>query len=78
MPRRNKRNDDFHGGSEHARRSAVGAPTQFHHELNRGETGKGGPLWGLKPDGTVRPIHGGFRGQFMVVLIRFMAFLISW
>ena len=67
MSRRNRRKQDFHGGSEHARRSAVGAATQFHHELNHGETGKCDPLWGGNPALLVRPIHEGFGGHFMEV-----------
>ena len=55
-----------------ARRSVVGAPTQFHHELNHGETGKGDPLCGLKAPFTVWPIHGGFGRHFMEVWVRFM------
>ena len=74
--RRNRRKQDFHGGSEYARRSAVGAATQFHHELNHGETGKGDPLWGLNTALPVWPIHGGFGGHFMVVLVRFTVFWI--
>ena len=50
-----------------ARRSAVGAATQIHHELNRGETGKGDPLWGLKPALLETAIHGGFGGRLMEV-----------
>ena len=55
-----------------ARRSAVGAATQFLHELNHGETGKSGPLWGLNPRWLVVVIHGGFGGRFMEVWSRFM------
>ena len=58
------------------RRSAVGATTQFHHELNHGETGKRDRLWGLKAALPVQPIHGGFGGHFMVVLVRFTVFWI--
>ena len=72
MSRRNKRKQGFHGGSEYARRSAVGAATQFHHELNHGETGKTDPLWGRGTVVLERPIHGGFGGQFMEVWVRFM------
>ncbi len=43
-----------------ARRSAVGQASQFRHESNHGETGKGGPLWGLKSARTVWPNHGVF------------------
>ena len=51
---------------------ASGAPTQFHHELNHGEMGKGDPLWGLKPGMLARPIHGGSGGHFMVIWAQFM------
>ena len=78
MPRRSKRKNDFHGGSEHARRSAVGAPTPFPHELNHGEIGKSDPLWGQCTALPVRPFHGGFGGQFMEVWARFMEGLDSW
>ena len=55
-----------------ARRSAVGATTKILHELNHGETGKGDPLWGLKPALLETAIHRGFGGRFMEVSIRFM------
>ena len=57
-------------------RSAVGAPTPFHHELNHGETGKSVPLWGRGPPLLERPIHGGLGGHFMVVWTQFMVFWI--
>ena len=61
-----------HGGSEHARRSAVGAQTPFPHELNHGETEKGDPLWGRGTAFTVWLFHEGFGGHFMEVWTRFM------
>ena len=59
MSRRNRREDDFHGDSEHARCNAGGAPVQFRHELNHGETRKGDPFWGRCTALLVLPIHGG-------------------
>ena len=53
-------------------RTAVDATTHFLHELIHGETGKSGPLWGLKAPLFKFVIHGGFGGRFMEVWVRFM------
>ena len=42
------------------RRNVVGSASRFRHDLNNGETGKGGPLWGLNPSMPVWPNHGVF------------------
>ncbi len=47
-------------------RSAVGTTTKFGHELIHGEAEKGGPFWGRGPRMTVRPIHGGLGGHFIL------------
>ena len=44
-----------------ARRTAVGAASPNRRGSIHGETGKGDPFWGLKPQRTVWPNHGSFR-----------------
>ena len=72
VSRRNKRKRGFRGGTGLPWRSAGGATTPCHHELNHGETGNCDPLWGLKPVMPVRPFHGGFGDPFMVIWAQFM------
>ena len=42
------------------RRGSLGPESQIHRESNHGETGKGGPLWGLNAESVKWPNHGSF------------------
>jgi hypothetical protein len=55
-----------------AQRSAVGATTPFHHELNHGGIEDCDPLWGGSPAVRARPFHGGVGSHFMVIRVQFM------